>query len=95
MRSKLIIILWTLFAGAAVAQTQAEASYQQRFAALAQECIHQEYPNHILHHVSGPGEMDEPRVLHPAFYGCFDWHSSVHGHWLASFATYLTTRRGM
>jgi ribosomal protein S18 acetylase RimI-like enzyme len=27
-------------------------------------------------------EVDPPSVLHPAFYGCFDWHSSVHGHWL-------------
>ncbi len=56
--------------------------YQQRFAGLALQCLHQEYPNHILHHVSGPGEMAEPSALHPAFYGCFDWHSSVHGHWL-------------
>ena len=25
-------------------------------------------------------------VLHPIFYGCFDWHSSVHGHWLLALA---------
>ncbi len=79
---KTILALLSLFTVCAVAQTPAQASYQQRFAALAQECLHQEYPNHILHHVTGPGEMAEPSVLHPAFYGCFDWHSSVHGHWL-------------
>jgi hypothetical protein len=59
-----------------------EISQEQRFASLALQCLHQEYPNHILHHVTGPGEMAEPHQLHPAFYGCFDWHSSVHGHWL-------------
>jgi hypothetical protein len=59
-----------------------ETGEYQRFAALAASCVHQEYPNHILHHVTGPGEMGEPHDLHPAFYGCFDWHSSVHGHWL-------------
>ena len=24
----------------------------------------------------------EPRRVHPAFYGCYDWHSAVHSHWL-------------
>lgn len=57
-------------------------SQEQRFADMALQCLHQEYPNHILHHVSGPDEMGEPHELYPSFYGCFDWHSSVHGHWL-------------
>ena len=69
----LIILSFPVFAGDA---------YVQRFSELALSCIHQEYPNHILHHVSGPGEMGEPHELYPAFYGCFDWHSSVHAHWL-------------
>ncbi len=60
----------------------ADNSYSHRFADLALSCIHQEYPNHILHHVTRSGQMREPRELYPAFYGCFDWHSSVHGHWL-------------
>jgi hypothetical protein len=59
-----------------------QSTYQQRFASLALACITQQYPNKISHHVTGPGDMAEPRVLYPAFYGCFDWHSSVHGHWL-------------
>jgi hypothetical protein len=78
----MILVLSLLFAGAAQAESQSDGTYQQRFAALAQECIHREFPNHLLHRVSGPGQMAEPRELHPAFYGCFDWHSSVHGHWL-------------
>jgi hypothetical protein len=59
-----------------------EKSYQQRFAELALACVHQEYPNKISHSVNVAGEMGEPHQLYPAFYGCFDWHSSVHGHWL-------------
>jgi hypothetical protein len=82
MWQKITIVVCSLFASMALAQTEADTNYQQRFAELAQACIHQQYPNHILHHVTGPGEMAEPRALHPAFYGCFDWHSSVHGHWL-------------
>lgn len=66
----------------ATAAPKSDVSYQQRFAQLAMDCIHQEYPNKISHHVTGPGEMGEPNRLYPAFYGCFDWHSSVHGHWL-------------
>lgn len=48
---------------------------------LPLECVDKEYPNK-LGHVLGSGEdLGEPKVLHPAFYGCFDWHSAVHGHW--------------
>jgi hypothetical protein len=48
---------------------------------FAFECIDQEYPNK-LGQVLGDGTyLKEPSELHPTFYGCFDWHSSVHGHW--------------
>jgi hypothetical protein len=53
-----------------------------RFAALALKCLHQEYPNHISHTLAGDADARPPRELTPAFYGCFDWHSDVHGHWL-------------
>ena len=43
--------------------------------------IQQEYPNHMQHVITGPEDRPTPRELHPAFYGCFDWHSSVHMHW--------------
>ncbi len=53
-----------------------------RFAQLALDCIHKEYPNKIAHSLNSDGDVKPPRELTPAFYGCFDWHSSVHGHWL-------------
>lgn len=53
-----------------------------RFAGLALNCVHQEYPNKISHTLSGDHDVAPPRELTPVFYGCFDWHSSVHGHWL-------------
>src|SRR5688500_16835982 len=53
-----------------------------RFAQLALTCLHQEYPNKISHVLQGDADVRPPRALTPAFYGCYDWHSSVHGHWL-------------
>jgi Protein of unknown function (DUF2891) len=53
-----------------------------RFAALALKCLHQEYPNHISHTLNGAADARAPHELTPAFYGCLDWHSDVHGHWL-------------
>ena len=53
-----------------------------RFAGLALACVHQEYPNKIAHVLNGDADVKPPRELTPAFYGCYDWHSSVHGHWL-------------
>lgn len=50
---------------------------------LPLKCINQEYPNKTAHIINNRKEAKlTPRVLHPAFYGCFDWHSSVHGHWM-------------
>ena len=54
----------------------------QRFANLALACVHKEYPNHISHKLNSDEDVAPPRKLTPAFYGCYDWHSSVHGHWL-------------
>jgi Protein of unknown function (DUF2891) len=53
-----------------------------RFAGLALKCLHQEYPNHISTTLDSDADALPPRKLTPAFYGCFDWHSDVHGHWL-------------
>ncbi len=57
-------------------------SAAERFAALALSCVHREYPNKIGHVLSSDGDVKPPRALTPVFYGCFDWHSAVHGHWL-------------
>jgi len=53
-----------------------------RFAQLALTCLHQEYPNKISHVLQSDADARPPRSLTPAFYGCYDWHSAVHGHWL-------------
>jgi hypothetical protein len=53
-----------------------------RFARLALDCVHLEYPNKIGHVLNSDADAQTPSSLHPIFYGCFDWHSSVHGHWL-------------
>ena len=50
-------------------------------ASLPIKCLQQEYPNKLNQMLIDGTELQAPKVLHPAFYGCFDWHSSVHGHW--------------
>ncbi len=53
------------------------------FASLPMKCILQQYPNKINHTaVSDSDQVLTPIQQHPSFYGCFDWHSSVHGHWM-------------
>src|ERR1700732_3442527 len=54
----------------------------ERFAGLALACVHKEYPNKLSHSLNSDADVAPPRKLTPAFYGCYDWHSSVHGHWL-------------
>lgn len=49
---------------------------------LPLECISQEYPNKLNQVLTDSTYLASPSELHPVFYGCFDWHSSVHGHWL-------------
>ncbi|MDJ1494040.1 DUF2891 domain-containing protein [Cytophagaceae bacterium DM2B3-1] len=54
-----------------------------RLAALPIHCIHQEFPNKTGHSSDAPEDHRLlPSELHPSFYGCLDWHSSVHGHWM-------------
>ena len=59
--------------------TPAQASH---FAALALKCVQKEYPNKPDHTINDKDDVRSPRDMHPAFYGCFDWHSTVHGHWM-------------
>src|SRR5262245_42683259 len=69
-------------AAGAPAAPPLDAAQAERFARLALACVHQEYPNKIAHVLDGDPDVRPPRELTPAFFGCFDWHSSVHGHWL-------------
>jgi hypothetical protein len=52
-----------------------------RLAQLPLHCIDTEYPNKLGQTLGSDADLLSPKTLHPAFYGCFDWHSSVHGHW--------------
>ncbi|NQX84726.1 MAG: DUF2891 domain-containing protein [Flavobacteriaceae bacterium] len=52
-----------------------------RLAQLPLHCMDTEYPNKLNQTIGGAQDLQAPKALHPAFYGCFDWHSAVHGHW--------------
>jgi hypothetical protein len=71
-----------IFAVQAFAASDFDATAAQRFAKLALACVGKEYPNKISHVLNSDTDVAPPRKLTPAFYGCYDWHSSVHGHWL-------------
>jgi hypothetical protein len=60
-----------------------ELTLQQanHLASLPLKCLQQEYPNKLGQLLIDSTEIQSPKKLHPTFYGCFDWHSSVHGHW--------------
>lgn len=80
-----LILPWTVSSAApenAVAAPPMDAAAAGRFAGLALKCLHDEYPNHISLTLDRDADALPPRQLTPAFYGCFDWHSDVHGHWL-------------
>src|SRR6185503_6800403 len=59
-----------------------DAAVAARFATLALDCVAREYPSKIAHVLSSEEDVRAPHLLTPAFYGCYDWHSAVHGHWL-------------
>jgi hypothetical protein len=71
-----------LFAVLLAMNLDLDAASASHFAKLALRCVRQEYPNKLDHVMGGADEVKSPRDLHPSFYGCFDWHSSVHGHWM-------------
>src|SRR5881296_891005 len=84
MKRFLAVLL--LMPSIAVAATDAAPTFDlkaaERFAKLALACVGKEYPNKISHVLNSDTDVAPPRKLTPAFYGCYDWHSSVHGHWL-------------
>ena len=93
---KRVLCIWLIISGIAfaadfepkgpLAAATEEASFDakaaERFAKLALACVHKEYPNKIAHVLNSDADVAPPRKLTPAFCGCYDWHSSVHGHWL-------------
>jgi hypothetical protein len=77
-----LILVGIFVCGALMADSGFDEGQAARFARLALDCVHQEYPNKIAHSMESDADVKPPRQLTPAFYGCYDWHSSVHGHWL-------------
>ena len=65
-----------------------DAAIAQRFATIAMGHVAKEYPHKLDHVLLEDADARPPRVLHPVFFGSFDWHSCVHGWW-----TLLTLRR--
>ncbi|MDB0037909.1 DUF2891 domain-containing protein [bacterium] len=53
----------------------------EKLVQLPIKCIDIEYPNKLNQVIGSDNDLRSPKDLHPAFYGCFDWHSAVHGHW--------------
>src|SRR4030081_2696218 len=76
-----LVILFSGFTAAETEETTPEfdAKTAERFAKLALACVHKEYPNKISHVLNSDADVAPPRKLTPAFCGCYDWHSSVHG----------------
>ena len=77
-----IFLLFIANATAADSTAEFDIKAAERFASLAFACVHKEYPNKLSHVLNSDADVAPPRRLTPAFYGCYDWHSSVHGHWL-------------
>ncbi len=79
----LLLLVSPLFPRVARAEAPAfDAQAAARFADLALACVGKEYPNKIAHVMASDADAKPPRQLYPAFFGCYDWHSAVHGHWL-------------
>ncbi|MBS0393679.1 MAG: DUF2891 domain-containing protein [Proteobacteria bacterium] len=90
------LLIAALLAGGSLAQVRAappapepDAAAVARFVALAADCARREYPNHLSHTLASDADARPPRELTPAFFGCYDWHSAVHGHWLLARAARL------
>ena len=78
----LLLLHSVALAAAENAGPKFDTAAAERFAGLALDCVAKEYPNKISHVLNSDADVAPPRKLTPAFYGCYDWHSSVHGHWL-------------
>jgi len=91
MRNFLIVPLLLLFMSCKTEKTESikeeiplatlNLTQAQRLVSLPINCVEVEFPNKLGQTIGGTEDLQSPKELHPAFYGCFDWHSSVHGHW--------------
>lgn len=80
-KMSLLAVLFSLSFSAQVRSLTDEIAFQ--LSEKPVHCINQEYPNKTAHVINNEIDVKlTPKELHPSFYGCFDWHSSVHGHWM-------------
>lgn len=83
---RITLTLFILLTTAAIAPSQEKPAMTREqasaFAKLALKGIQKEYPNKPAEVLASDKDVKSPRAVHPAFYGCYDWHSSVHGHWM-------------
>ena len=68
--------------GIQLADDQLDAAGAASLLRIGLDNVAREYPNHPAHVLSSPDDLLPPARLHPVFYGSFDWHSSVHQHWM-------------
>jgi len=81
MRMGVVMAGLVLLAAPLGAQELSKAT-ASRFAGHVLKSVGREYPNKLDHTMNGEADVKGPRALHPSFFGCFDWHSCVHGHWM-------------
>ncbi|WP_437917652.1 DUF2891 domain-containing protein [Sphingobacterium sp. LRF_L2] len=64
-----------------IKQSTLDEKQAQMIFALPTHCLTIEYPNKMGQVLGSAQDLKGPKALRPVFYGCFDWHSSVHGYW--------------
>lgn len=77
---KKFFFIFLLFCGYINAQTL-DLQQAEKIFSLPVHCIEVEYPNKLGQVLGSTNDLKSPKELRPVFYGCFDWHSSVHGYW--------------
>jgi hypothetical protein len=81
--NRYFLVFTICFLPITAAAQQLTSEQAVKLARLPLRCINTEYPNKTSHLINDQAEaVMSPSQLHPAFYGCLDWHSSVHGHWM-------------
>ena len=78
----IVLPVITGFAGREYPEYKLDEATALNLSGLALKCIHNAYPNKPGHVLNAETDVVPPQQYHPAFYGCFDWHSAVHGHWM-------------
>jgi hypothetical protein len=80
---KHFLAIFAIFSFTELFSQQLTQNVAIRLARLPLHCINNEFPNKTSHTADSASDaVLLPSELHPSFYGCLDWHSSVHGHWL-------------